>query len=114
MKQFGRAALIALALAGLAGAADLRVSTPDALKAAIKKQQPEYPSVARQMKVGGKVEVDVIIDAEGNVADVKILSGNALLTGAVVNAVKRWKFTPFTQNGAPAKAIAALDFDFKL
>jgi TonB family protein len=98
----------------LLSAADIRVTTPEAMKAAVKKVPPDYPPMARQMKVQGKVEVDVVIDADGNVEEVKILSGNALLTGAVVNSVKKWKFTPFTQNGAPAKAVAALDFDFKL
>ena len=105
---------LSIALTGLMNAADLRVSTEDALKAVVKKTPPDYPSVARQMKVGGKVAVDVTIDAEGNVEDVKILSGNALLTNAAVSAVKKWKFTPFTQSGNPVKAIAAIDFDFKM
>lgn len=94
--------------------AEIRVSTDDALKAAVKKTPPEYPAMARQMHVAGKVEVQVTIDSEGNVEDVKILSGNSLLTGGVVTALKKWKFTPFTQDGAPTKAIAALDFDFKI
>ncbi len=105
---------LTLVLSGLVHAADMRISTPDALKAVVKKTPPDYPAIARQMKVMGKVEVDVTIDADGNVEDVKILSGNALLTNAVISAVKKWKFTPFTANGAPAKAVAMLDFDFKM
>src|SRR5579885_2926347 len=94
--------------------AEIRVSTDDALKAAVKKTAPEYPAMARQMHIAGKVEVQVTIDEEGNVEDVKILSGNALLPGNVVIAVKKWKFTPFTQDGNPTKAVAALEFDFKM
>ncbi len=94
--------------------AEIRVSTDDALKAAVKKPAPEYPAMARQMHIAGKVEVQVTIDVEGNVEDVKILSGNALLTSGVVSAVKKWKFTPFTQDGNPTKAVAALEFDFKM
>lgn len=94
--------------------AEMHVATDDALKAAVKKLAPDYPPMAKQMKVTGKVEVDVTIDADGNVEDVKVRSGNALLTGAVVSALKKWKFTPFTQNGAPTKAVASLDFDFKI
>jgi outer membrane biosynthesis protein TonB len=37
-----------------------------------------------------------------------------MLTPAVVTAVKRWKFTPFTQDGAPSKAVTQLTFDFKM
>jgi TonB family protein len=58
--------------------------------------------------------VDATIDAAGNVESVKIISGNAMLTPSVVTAVKKWKFTPFQQDGAPTKAVAALNFDFKM
>lgn len=94
--------------------AEIRVSTDEAMKAAVKKMQPEYPPMAKQMRIGGKVEVQVTISPDGNVEDVKILSGNALLTPSVVNTVKKWKFTPFTQDGNPTTAVAALQFDFKL
>jgi hypothetical protein len=30
-----------------------------------------------------------------------------------VNAVKKWKFTPFMVNGEAVKALATLNFDFK-
>ena len=107
---------ITLLLVGTVGlaCAENRVATDDAMKAAVKKAQPEYPPIAKQMRVSGKVGVEVTIDAEGNVENVKIISGNALLTTSVVSAVKKWKFTPFMQDGAPAKTIASLDFDFKL
>ena len=94
--------------------AELRVATDEAMKAATKKTPPDYPPIAKQLKIGGKVEVDVTIDADGNVENVKILSGNAMLTQSVVTAVKKWKFTPFTQEGAATKAVAALQFDFKM
>jgi TonB family protein len=93
--------------------AEMRVTTSDALKAVTKKTAPDYPAVARQMKIAGKVEVEIVIDEKGNVESVKVVSGNALLTSSVVTAVKNWKFEPFLQGGTPAKAVAALDFDFK-
>jgi hypothetical protein len=45
---------------------------------------------------------------------VKVLTGNPLLTGPTISAVKRWKFTPFTANGESVKAVATISFDFKL
>ena len=94
--------------------AEVRVATDDAMKAATKKAPPDYPPIARQLKIEGKVAVDITIDAEGNVERVKIVSGNAMLTPAVVSAVKKWKFTPFTLDGAATKAVAQLQFDFKM
>lgn len=114
-KLLSSAAALAILLAVAPRAsAELRVATDDAMKAATKKAPPEYPPIAKQLKISGKVEVDVTIDADGNVENVKIVSGNAMLTPSVVTAVKKWKFTPFTQDGAPAKAVAQLQFDFKM
>ena len=114
-RQFRYAAILLTLLSfGMLANAEIRVPTDDAMKAATKKAAPEYPPIARQLKIGGKVEVDVTIDADGNVEAVKILSGNAMLTQSVVSAVKKWKFTPFTQDGTPTKAITALNFDFKM
>jgi periplasmic protein TonB len=93
--------------------AEVRVNTAEALRAALSKPSPEYSSVARQMKVTGHVEVEATVATDGSVETVKVLTGNPLLTASAVNAVKKWKFTPFTDNGEPAKALAVLSFDFK-
>ena len=104
-----------LAWSGLAQEPPLRVSEADARKAVVKKIEPEYPAMARQVRLSGRVQVDVIIDAAGNVEKVNIVRGNVLLSSSAANALKRWKFTPFTGAGAkPVKAIASLTFDFHL
>jgi len=99
---------------GMLASAEIRVSTDDAMKAATKKTAPDYPPIAKQLKIAGHVQVDVTIDPDGNVETVKVISGNAMLTQSVIAAVKKWKFTPFTQDGAATKAITALEFDFKM
>lgn len=108
--------MIAIA-AGLVGSslcqAEVRVTMTEALKAATSKVQPDYSPIARQMKVGGRVELEVSIDTDGSVSDVKVVSGNPLLTPNAVSAVKKWKFTPFETNGQPAKAIATIAFNFQ-
>lgn len=93
----------------------IRVSEADARKAALKKVEPEYPAMARQVRLSGRVQVDVIIDAAGNVEKVNVVRGNVLLSNSAASALKRWKFTPFTGAGnKPTKAIASLTFDFHL
>jgi len=114
-RQFRFAAILGMLLSfGLVASAEIRVLTDDAMKAATKKTPPDYPPIAKQLKIAGHVQVDVTIDAEGNVETVRVVSGNAMLTQSVITAVKKWKFTPFTQDGAATKALAALDFDFKM
>jgi TonB family protein len=90
----------------------LRVTEAEAKKAAIEKPSPEYPLVARQLKVVGKVNLEAVISATGHVAEVRILSGNPVLTKPSVEAVKHWRFKPFQSGGKPVDAIAPLTFDF--
>jgi len=93
----------------------MRVSELDARRAVIKKVEPEYPAMARQVRLSGRVQVDVLIDAAGNVEKVTVLQGNVLLSNSAANALKKWRFTPFTGTGGkPAKAVASLTFDFHL
>jgi TonB family protein len=51
---------------------------------------------------------------DGSVADVRIVSGNPVLTKSAAAAVKRWKFTPVTDGGKPVKALAPVTLVFKL
>lgn len=100
-------------LAGGMLTAEVRVSGAEAIKAAVTKVNPEYTPIARQMKVAGSVEVEAVVDESGKVESVKALSGNPMLTQSAVNAVQKWKFTPFTENGQPTRAVATLKFDFR-
>ena len=114
--RFVCAMCLALGLVSLAPAQDgaIRVSEAEAKKAIVSKSDPDYPEIARKMHLSGRVVVDIFIDEEGKVENAKPVNGNALLTGAAVSAVKRWKFTPFAPGGTPKKAVASFAFDFKL
>jgi TonB family protein len=106
-----------LACSGLLTAQDalLRVSETEARKAVVKKVEPEYPAMARQIRLSGQVQVDVVIAETGAVEKVSVLKGNVLLSNSAVSALKKWKFTPFAgAANKPAKAIASLTFDFRL
>jgi periplasmic protein TonB len=111
------ASLCLLVCAGLLPAQDglLRVSESDARKAVIKKVEPEYPAMARQIRLSGQVQVDVVIAETGAVEKVNVIKGNVLLSNSAVAALKKWKFTPFAGTAnRPSKAIASLTFDFRL
>jgi TonB family protein len=89
-----------------------RVSEEDAKKSITSKVNPTYPVMARQMRLGGKVQVDAYVDTAGKVEKVQVINGNALLSSAAVRAVKQWKFTPFTADGKAVTAITRLTFSF--
>jgi protein TonB len=80
----------------------------------VKKVQPQYPRNALSMHVEGAVELIATISTSGNISKVKILSGEKLLTGAAVDAVKQWKYRPYLLNGEPVEIQTQITVNFKL
>lgn len=107
-------AIALLCASTLAGEETLKISQDDALKAATSKVQPTYSPIAKQMKVTGMVEVEAVVGTDGSVEAAKPVSGNPLLTPSAVAAAQKWRFTPFTSGGQPAKATVKLSFFFRL
>jgi protein TonB len=93
---------------------EVRVSDVEARSHIASRVEPEYPVIARQMRVAGRVTIEAFVDTDGTVTNVEARSGNPLLTATTVKAVKRWKFSPFIKDGKAVKAIAPLNLDFRL
>ena len=91
-----------------------KVTLLEASAAITSKVSPEYPPVGKQLRIEGKVELEVVISETGTVDKVNIVSGNAILTRPAAEAVKKWKFAPFQDGGKPCKALAPLVITFKL
>jgi TonB family protein len=53
---------------------------------------PEYPELARKMKIEGVARVLLTVTTDGRVIGVKELGGNPVLVAALVQAVKKWKY----------------------
>lgn len=58
------------------------------------KVPPIYPPAAKTLRIGGIVKVSVTISPEGNVTKADAAGANKLLSGAAIDAVKKWKFAP--------------------
>lgn len=55
---------------------------------------PDYPELARKLKIQGMARVLVTVNADGKVAGVKDLGGSPVLVAALSDAVKKWKYEP--------------------
>jgi len=62
---------------------------------------PDYPLLAHQAGIQGEVIISAIIDSQGNVVDMKVVSGPPLLYSAAMKALGQWKFQPTYLNGEP-------------
>jgi protein TonB len=91
-----------------------KVTVAEAMAAATSKVNPDYPILAKQLKIEGTVELEALVSETGAVEQVKIVSGNPVLTKPAAEALKRWKFSPFSDGGKPCKAMAPVSFTFKM
>ena len=67
----------------------------DAITRKIKSQvAPAYPDLARRMSITGVVKIQVRVDKNGIVKDTKVIGGHPVLANAAMDAVKRWKYEP--------------------
>lgn len=62
---------------------------------------PIYPSSAKQAGIQGDVVINTKIDSKGNVVDMHVVSGPAMLRQAAVDALRRWRYEPSTLDGQP-------------
>ena len=114
-RQRSNAAAIGILLLATTGIcrAEVHLTEAQAKAAAVVKTLPEYPVTARQLKVTGKVELEIEIDTDGLVKGVKILTGSPILTRPCAKVVADWKFKPFQEDGKPAEAVAPISFEFR-
>ena len=79
----------------------------------LKSVQPIYPQMARTQHVSGNVQIDALIDAEGNVSSMNVLSGPALLRDAALQSLKQWKYQPAELDGKPTSMHLTVVLQFR-
>jgi protein TonB len=80
----------------------------------ISQVHPVYPLLAKQARVQGLVQIDAILDEQGNVIDMKIVSGPRLLYQAALDALKKWKYEPSYLNDQPISVELIVTITFQL
>jgi TonB family protein len=78
----------------------------------VSRVMPEYPLVAKQSGIQGDVVVKTTIDAKGNVVNVQVVSGPAMLRGPALAALRRWRYEPSTLNGQPIEVQMMVTIKF--
>jgi TonB family protein len=79
----------------------------------IKSVPPVYPPMARSQHVSGNVQIDALIDANGNVGAMKVLSGPALLREAALESLKQWKYQPAELDGKTTSMHLTVTLQFR-
>lgn len=80
----------------------------------ILKIQPTYPILAKQTRVQGDVLLDCVIDEQGNVTQMRLISGHPLLVQSAIDAVRQWKYRPTLLNGVPVAVEMEVTVKFSM
>ena len=70
--------------------------------------------MARQIRLTGEVELEIVVDQLGAVEKVNVMRGNTLLTGPSLQAIRKWKFKPFRTESEPSRATGPIKFSFQM
>lgn len=75
---------------------------------------PVYPEMARRMRIGGLVEVEVVVDEDGKVISARALTGPPSLRDVSVQAALRARFSPTKLSGQPVKITGRINYNFTI
>ena len=75
---------------------------------------PVYPPLAKQARIQGSVVLHAIIDKDGTVTQLEVISGHPLLVQSALAAVKQWRYQPTQLNGEPVEVDTQITVSFVL
>jgi protein TonB len=76
--------------------------------------QPIYPSLARQARIQGAVQLRAIISKSGTIERLIVESGHPMFAGSAVDAVRQWRYRPYLLNDEPIEIETEITVNFVL
>ena len=80
----------------------------------LSKVAPVYPVIAKTAGISGTVELAARISKDGRIEELRVVSGNAMLTRAAMEAVEQWRYRPYLLNGEPVAVETTVRVVFSL
>ena len=78
------------------------------------KVTPNYPPLAKQARIQGAVVLQATIGKDGNIQNLRVLSGHPMLTQSALDAVRQWKYKPYLLNGEAVEVETTVQVNFTL
>src|SRR5437016_3886433 len=69
-----------------------RANGADQERKIVRREEPEYPTIAAKMNLYGTVRLKIWITPEGSVRRLEYIGGHPLLAESALKAVKAWKY----------------------
>jgi periplasmic protein TonB len=80
----------------------------------IHRVQPDYPPIAKLMRLSGTVVLRAVIGTDGEVRQIEVLSGNPILAEAARAAVRQWRYRPTLLDGQAVEVETQVTVNFVL
>ncbi len=78
------------------------------------KVPPVYPGDARAAHISGSVVLHAIINKDGKVKSLSVVSGPPELQASAIDAVKQWTWRPYLLNGNPTEVDTNITVNYNL
>ncbi len=69
----------------------------------IRRVEPIYPALARQIHREGQVELHAVISTDGTIQSLQVVNGDPLFLQSATDAVRQWRYHPTVLNGQPVE-----------
>ncbi len=69
---------------------------------------PKYPPILRQNRIGGTVNIQILVTPAGTVKSATLIGGNPVLAEYAMEAVRHWKYAP-----GPNTTVITVEVEFK-
>jgi len=69
----------------------------------VRRVEPVYPTLARQIGRAGRVELRAVIATDGTIQSLQVVSGDPLFYQSALDAVQQWRYRPTVLNGEPVE-----------
>ena len=80
----------------------------------IHRVEPAYPPLARAARVQGEVVLSAVIDVNGQITNLQLVSGHPMLVPSAIAAVRQWHYKPYLLNGTPVEVETTITVIFSL
>jgi protein TonB len=90
------------------------ISEPAQMAQLIRRIDPIYPPLARQIQREGRVELHAIISATGTIESLEVISGDPLFIQSALSAVREWRYRPTILNGRPIEVDTRITVTYTL
>jgi TonB family protein len=75
---------------------------------------PEYPTLALQKNVRGRVILKAVISKDGTLQNVRLVSPPSPLNSTVLDAVRKWRYQPHYEKGEAVEVETQIIVDFSI